>query len=144
MSAGQARANSWASSFVIREILEEARTVAIVGISDNPARPSYGVARFLIESGYRVVGVNPNIDEVLGTLCYPSLTDVPEPIDVVNVFRKSGAVNGLINQMIKLRIPYLWLQEGVVDVNVADRAAEAGIKVVMDRCLAKELTRLRF
>ena len=134
------QASAWASPSIIREILEEARTVAIVGISDNPSRPSFSVARFLIENGYRVVGVNPKVDEVLGTICYPSLTDVPEPIDVVDVFRKSEAVNGLISHMIKLRIPYLWLQEGVVDNKAADRASEAGIKVVMDRCIAQELT----
>lgn len=142
MVRGRARADRWAAPHIIREILDETRVVAVVGISDEPSRPSYGVARFLIENGYRVVGVNPKVEEVLGTICYPSLLDVPEPIDLVDVFRKPNAVDGLVDQMIRLHIPYLWLQEGVVDATAAGRAADAGIKVVMDRCVAKELSRI--
>lgn len=134
----------WSDPRLIRRILLEARTVAVVGISDKPNRPSYGVARFLIENGYRVIGVNPNVDEVLGTLCYPSLSDIPEPVDVVDVFRNKKSVNPIVNELIKLRIPYLWLQEGVVDIEAAQRAKDAGIKVIMDRCMAKELSLRRF
>ncbi|MCX6639663.1 MAG: CoA-binding protein [bacterium] len=143
MSSEQEKKAPWSNPRIIREILEEARTVAVVGISDNPTRPSFGVARFLIESGYRVIGVNPKIQDVLGTECYPSLSEVPETIDVVDVFRNSDALDPLIDEVIKLRIPYLWLQEGVVNQNAAERAIEAGIKVVMDHCMAKEISRRR-
>lgn len=144
MPRGRPKKDPWSNPRIIDEILDEARTVAVVGLSDKPHRPSFGVARFLIESGYRVVGVNPNVDEVLGTICYPSLGDVPEHIDAVDVFRRSEVVDALVDEVIKLRIPYLWLQEGVVNPEAAQRAFSAGIKVVMDRCMAKALSQRRF
>jgi predicted CoA-binding protein len=131
--------SSWANPRLIREILEDARVVAIVGISDSPSKPSFNVARYLIEQGYRVVGVNPSLDEVLGTDCYPSLEAIPEPVDVVDVFRKPDAVEAIVDEAIHLRIPYLWLQEGVVNEEAAQKAKEAGIRVVMDRCMMHEL-----
>jgi uncharacterized protein len=134
--------HSWSNPRLIREILEEARTVAIVGISDEPSRPSHEIARYLIEHGYRVVGVNPALEEVLGAICYPSLEAIPEPVDVVDVFRKPDALETIVTDVIKLEIPYLWLQEGVVNPDAAERAKEAGIKVVMDHCMKKEHTRL--
>ena len=143
MPRGRPKKDPWSNPRIIEEILGEARTVAVVGLSDKPHRPSFGVARFLIESGYRVVGVNPNVDEVLGTICYPSLGDVPEPIDAVDVFRRSEVVDTLVDEVIKLRIPYLWLQEGVVNPEAAQRAFSAGVKVVMDRCMAKALSQRR-
>lgn len=143
MPRGRPKKDPWSNPRIIDEILVEARTVAVVGLSDKPHRPSFGVARFLIESGYRVVGVNPNVDEVLGTVCYPSLGDVPEPIDAVDVFRRSEAIDALVDEVIKLRIPYLWLQEGVVNPEAAQRAFSAGVKVVMDRCMAKALSQRR-
>ena len=143
MPRGRPKKDPWSNPRIIDEILDEARTVAVVGLSDKPHRPSFGVARFLIESGYRVVGVNPNVDEVLGTICYPSLGAVPEPIDAVDVFRRSEVVDALVDEVIKLRIPYLWLQEGVVNPEAAQRAFSAGVKVVMDRCMAKALSQRR-
>jgi uncharacterized protein len=134
--------HNWSNPRLIREILEEARTVAIVGISDEPSRPSHEIARYLIEHGYHVVGVNPALEEVLGALCYPSLDAIPEPVDVVDVFRKPEALETIVSDVIKLEIPYLWLQEGVVNPDAAERAKEAGIKVVMDHCMKKEHTRL--
>jgi len=125
----------------IREIFEQARTVAVVGLSDNPTRPSYSVARTLVEHGYRVMGINPNLDEVLGAICYPNLASVPETIDVVDVFRQPEAVPAIVAEVIKLQIPYLWLQEGIVHPTAVQQAIDAGIKVVMDRCMAKELYR---
>lgn len=143
MPRGRTRTDPWTNPHVIGEILDEARIVAVVGISDKPSRPSFSVARFLIENGYRVVGVNPSIDEVLGTICYPSLADIPEPIDAVNVFSTPEDVDALVDEVIKLRIPYLWLQEGVVNPEAAQRAISEGIKVVMNRCMAKALSQRR-
>jgi uncharacterized protein len=134
--------HNWSNPRLIREILEEARTVAIVGISDEPSRPSNEIARYLIEHGYHVVGVNPALDEVLGALCYPSLEAIPEPVDVVDVFRKSDALETIVDDVIKLEIPYLWLQEGVINPDAAERAKEAGVKVIMDHCMKKEHSQL--
>ncbi len=136
--------SNWSNPKLIREMLEEARVIAIVGISDNPSRPSYHVARYLIENGYHVVGVNPTLEDVLGTLCYPSLESVPEPVDVVNVFRKSEAVDEIVTDVIRMQIPYLWLQQGVVNFEAAERAKESGIKVIMDHCIMSEHSRLSF
>ncbi|MFH1862037.1 MAG: CoA-binding protein [bacterium] len=144
MPRGRTRESSWASSKIINEILEEARTVAVVGLSDDPGRPSNSVARTLIQNGYRVVGINPNVDEVLGSICYPTLESVPESIDLVDVFRKPEAIDGLVDEVIRLGIPYLWFQEGVVNPDAALKARDAGVKVIMDRCIAKELARRRF
>ncbi len=132
----------WSSPRLMHEILDEARTIAVVGISDNPARPSYGVARYLIEKGYRVLGVNPALEEVLGDICYPSLASIPEPVDVVDVFRKPEAVSQIVEEVIRLHIPYLWLQTGVVNKEAAERAQEAGIRVIMDHCIMQEHSRL--
>ncbi len=134
--------SSWSDPRLIREILTEVRSIAVVGISDNPSRPSFGVARYLIENGYRVVGVNPKLEDVLGDICYPTLSSIPEPIDLVDVFRQPDAVNGIVDEVIKLHIPYLWLQEGVVQIEAAKRAQEAGVKVIMDHCIMKEHSRL--
>jgi len=136
--------SSWSDPRLIREILTEVRSIAVVGISDHPSRPSFGVARYLIEHGYRVVGVNPKLEDVLGDICYPTLSSIPEPIDLVDVFRQPDAVNGIVDEVIKLHIPYLWLQEGVVQVEAAKRAQEAGVKVIMDHCIMKEHSRLGF
>jgi predicted CoA-binding protein len=135
--------SNWSSPRLIKEILEEARTIAIIGISDDPSRPSNEIARYLIENGYHVVGVNPSLEEVLGALCYPSLKAIPEPVDVVDVFRKPDALESIVEDVIRLEIPYLWLQEGVVNPDAALRAKSAGIKVIMDHCMKKEHTRLR-
>ena len=138
------KSSSWSDPRLIREILTEVRSIAVIGISDDPSRPSFGVARYLIENGYRVIGVNPKLEDILGDICYPTLASIPEPIDLVDVFRQPDAVNGIVDEVIKLHIPYLWLQEGVVQVEAAKRAQEAGVRVIMDHCIMKEHSRLGF
>jgi predicted CoA-binding protein len=122
---------------VADKILESARTIAVVGLSPDPRRPSHGVARYLQRAGYRVIPVNPNIDEVLGERAYPSLEAVPEPIDVVDVFRRSDFVGPIVDEAIAIRAAAVWLQDGVVDEAAAERARSAGLDVVMDDCMMR-------
>ena len=123
-------------------MLRGARTIAVVGLSGKRLRPSYGVAAYLQQQGYRIIPVNPAETEVLGERAYPSLAAVPEKIDLVNVFRQPEAVPGVVDETIALGVPYLWLQEDVVHEEAAERARAAGIRVVMDRCILKEHRRL--
>lgn len=125
----------------IRRIVRGMRTVAVVGLSSNPLRGSHFVGVYLQRHGYRVVPVNPNEREVLGERAYPSLTDVPVPVDVVDVFRAPAAVPGVAREAIEIGAPTLWLQYGVVSVEGATLAREAGLQVVMDRCLKVEHAR---
>jgi predicted CoA-binding protein len=122
----------------ITEILERAKTVAVVGLSDNPLRPSHGVAAYLLDQGYRVIPVNPQIESVLGEKAYPSLLDVPERIDIVNIFRRPEFVEEVVDQTIQLKVPVIWMQEEVVHEKAAQKARHAGIFVVMDRCILVE------
>jgi len=117
------------------------RTWAVVGCSPNPGRPSHGVARFLIDRGYEVIPVNPGADELLGRRCFSSLRDVPQPVDVVDVFRRSEHAGAHVDEAIALGARAVWLQLGVIDEDAAARAREAGLLVVMDRCPAIELPR---
>lgn len=126
----------------IRDLLENARRVAMVGLSSNTARPSYGVAQALRRAGYDVVPVNPNEQAVLGAKAVADLSQVPGTIDVVDVFRQPEAVPAIVDACIELEVPALWLQEGVIHAEAAQRAADAGIDVVMDRCMLKEMRRL--
>lgn len=126
---------------LIDRILEDARTVAVVGLSGDPARPSHGVARFLQEKGFRVVPVNPKLREALGQKAYGSLTEVPDPVDVVDVFRRPEVVPEIAEEAIRIGARYFWMQEGVVNERARDRLVRAGIPVVMDRCMGKELAR---
>ncbi len=126
----------------LAEVLRQARTIAVVGLSSNPARPSFGVSRFLQRQGFRVIPVNPNETEVLGEKAYPSLAAVPDKVDIVDVFRRPNRVDEVIDEASAKGIRYLWLQEGVVNHEAAKRAEEAGMSVVMDRCILKELARL--
>lgn len=126
----------------IRALLERARTVAVVGLSGNAGRPSFGVARALQGFGYRIIPVNPNVDEVLGERAVDSVADLPVSVDIVDVFRRPEHVAGIVDQAIAAGVPALWLQEGVVDRRAARRAVDAGITVVMDRCMYKEYNRL--
>lgn len=126
---------------VIDRILAQARTVAVVGISDRTDRPSNGVARYIKERGYRVVPVNPRLTEVLGEKAYPSLSDIPEKVDLVDVFRKSEAVPALAEEAVRAGVRFFWMQEGVVSEEARDRLEQAGILVVMDRCVKKELAK---
>ncbi len=122
----------------IAEILLRSKTIAVVGLSCNPLRPSHGVSAYIQSHGYRIIPVNPNINECLGEKAYRSLLDVPETIDIVNVFRRPEYVDEVVDQAIRRRVPVVWMQEEVVNERAAEKAREAGIFVVMDRCILKE------
>jgi predicted CoA-binding protein len=125
----------------IDKILSESKTVAIVGISDKPDRPSHVVARYLQEKGYRVIPVNPLLSEVLGEKAYKSLSEIPGKVDLVDVFRKSGDVLPVAEEAIRAGARFFWMQEGVTSEAARDLLARAGIPVVMDRCVKKELAK---
>jgi uncharacterized protein len=122
----------------IAELLKNARTVAVVGLSDNPARVSYHVSQYMQSQGYRIIPVNPAIAESLGEKAYGSLAEVPEKIDIVNVFRRSELVPEVVDEAIRIKAPAIWMQEGVVHEAAGEKARAAGIFVVMDRCILKE------
>ena len=126
----------------LRRVLSEDRVIAVVGLSAHWYRPSYFAAKYMQERGYRIVPVNPTYDEVLGERCYPSLRDVPEPIDMVDVFRKSADVMPVVEDAIAIGARTLWLQLGVINQQAVARAEEAGLRVVMDRCVKIEYGRL--
>ena len=122
----------------ISRILEECRTIAVVGLSSDPSRPSNGVSNYMRRNGYRVIPVNPNETEVFGEKSYPDLTAVPEKIDLVDVFRRSDEAGKAVDEAIAVGAKAVWLQEGVIDRNAAQRALDAGLLVVMDKCWLKE------
>ena len=122
----------------IAELLTSAKTIAVVGLSSDAIRPSFGVSQYMQRKGYRIVPVNPNEKSVLGERSYSALGEVPDKIDIVDVFRRSEFVPEIVDEVIRLKIPALWLQEGVVHEAAAKKARAAGIKVVMDRCILKE------
>ena len=122
----------------ISELLKSARTIAVVGLTNTPIRPSYGVSHYMQSQGYRIIPVNPNITEWEGEKAYASLLEVPERIDIVDVFRRSEAVPGVVEQAIQIKANVIWMQEGVVHHEAAEKARQAGIFVVMDRCILKE------
>ena len=126
----------------IRWCLTEPRTWAVVGCSPSPSRDSHGIAALLLHEGHRVIPVNPDADEILGQRAYPSLDAIPEPIDVVDVFRRSDAAGRHVDEAIAVGAHAVWLQLGVIDHAAAERAAAAGLHVVMDRCPRIELPRL--
>lgn len=126
----------------IERILRDARTIAVVGLSPNPDRPSYAVASYLQRQGYRIVPVNPTVDRVLGERSYPDLRAVPEKIDVVDVFRRPEEVPQVVEQAIQVGARVLWMQEGIVNEEAATAARQAGLQVVMDRCMLREHRRL--
>jgi uncharacterized protein len=122
----------------IRQLLREIKTIAVVGISPKEARASHRVARGMQERGYRIIPVRPGLDEVLGEKAYPDLASMPVPVDIVDVFRAPEHVDAIVDQCIRLGVPRLWLQEGVVNEPAANRAVAAGITVVMDRCIWRD------
>ncbi len=122
----------------IEEILKQSFTVAVVGLSDNPGRPSHIVAKYLKEHGYRIIPVNPQIRQVLGETSHPDLLSIPQPVDVVNIFRHSEDVPPIVDQAIKIGAKVIWMQEGVINNAAAYKARQAGLEVVMDRCMKKE------
>ncbi len=125
----------------IQRVLHTARTVAVVGLSKNELRASFFVGYYLQRHGYRVVPVNPRETEILGQTCYPSLSAIPEPVDLVNVFRAPDALPGIVEETIAVGAPALWCQFGVIDVDAARTATEAGVDVIMDRCIKVEHAR---
>jgi predicted CoA-binding protein len=128
----------------IRQILQDAKTIAVVGMANSPLRPSYGVAEYMQRQGYRIIPVNPTIEQSLGEKSYRSLRDIPSDIkiDIVDVFRRPDAVPDLVDTVIALKLPALWLQETVVNEAAAEKARQAGIFVVMDKCILKYHRRL--
>jgi len=122
----------------IADLLRNSKTIAVVGLTDSPIRPSFGVSSYMQSQGYRIIPVNPNVTESLGEKAYASLLDVPEKIDIVNIFRRPQAVPEVVDQAIQLKVPAIWMQEGVVNEAAAEKARAAGIFVVMDRCILKE------
>ena len=128
----------------IRRALESAQTIAVVGCSPDPQRPSHAIARYLIDSGYRMIPVNPHHDEILGRRCYPSLSEIPPEIsvDIVDVFRRSSEVAPVAREAIARKAGFFFMQQGVVDPDAADELEAAGIPVAMDRCILVEHRRL--
>jgi hypothetical protein len=127
----------------ISEVLATAKTIAVVGLSPKRYRASYGVTETLQSSGYRIIPVNPNEDEVLGEKCYAHLEDIPEKIDIVDVFRRSEFVPEIVDAAIRIGARAIWMQEGVEDEASAERARRAGLFVIMDNCIAKEIYKRR-
>jgi predicted CoA-binding protein len=125
-----------------KEIFENYHVVAIMGLSDNPERPSYRVANYLKERGYHIVPVNPNVKWVLGGPCYPDLASIPGPVEIVDIFRRPEDVLPIVEEAIKKSARVIWMQEGVVNEEAASRARAAGLLVVMDKCMRKEHERL--
>ncbi len=122
----------------IGEALKKARTIAVVGLSSSPLRPSYGVAAYLQQQGYRIIPVNPNIRGALGEKAWPSLVAAPQKIDIVDIFRRPEFVPDVVDAAIQLKVPCIWMQEDVIHEAAAEKARRAGIFVVMDRCILKE------
>jgi predicted CoA-binding protein len=120
------------------DILRQFRKIAVVGISPKESRDSHRVAKYLIQQGYEVVPVNPGQKEILGRTCYKSLRDIPFPVDIANLFLNPKRVAAVVDQAIERGIPVIWMQLGVVDNQAAARAREAGIRVVMNRCIMTE------
>lgn len=122
----------------IGEVLAKAKNIAVVGLSSSPLRPSYGVAAYLQSHGYKIIPVNPTINGALGEKAYPDLASVPDPIDIVNIFRRPEAVPEIVAEAIRLKVPVLWMQEDVIHEEAAEQARAAGLMVMMDRCILKE------
>ena len=117
---------------LVDEQLQNSKTIAVVGLSDNPDRTSFRISRYMQEQGYRIIPVNPMIEEVLGEKSYPDLRSVPEPIDMVNIFRRSELVPPVVDQAIEIGVKYIWMQDGVINPDSAAKAEAAGIPVIMD------------
>jgi uncharacterized protein len=122
----------------IAELLKRSKTIAVVGLSDSPIRPSHGVSAYMQSQGYRIIPVNPRVRESLGEKAYPTLLDVPQKIDIVNIFRRPEFVEEVVDQAIRLKVAAIWMQLGVIHEDAAEKAREAGIFVVMDRCILVE------
>jgi len=117
---------------IVEEQLSKSKTIAVVGLSPNPERDSHRVSKYMQQQGYRIIPVNPMADEVLGEKSYPDLSSVPEPVDMVDIFRRSELVAPVVDQAIEIGAKYIWMQDGVVDEVAAEKASAAGLLVVMD------------
>ncbi|MWC26767.1 CoA-binding protein [Paenibacillus sp. MMS18-CY102] len=122
----------------IRSILEQSNTIAVVGLSDKPDRTSYMVSEAMQAKGYRIIPVNPNAESILGEKCYPSLADIPEPVDIVNVFRRSEHTPPVAEEAVAIKAKVLWLQLGIANEEAASIAEAGGVTVIMDRCIKVE------
>ncbi len=122
----------------ITDLLKRSRTIAVVGLSNSPLRPSHGVSAYMQTHGYRILPVNPKIHGSLGEKAFASLLEVPGTIDIVNIFRRPEFVEEVVDQALRLKVPVIWMQEGVVHEKAAQKARQAGIFVIMDRCILKE------
>lgn len=125
------------------KILNEYHTIAVVGASPNPERPSYRVASYLAEHGYHIIPVNPNAQQILGKTSYPDLSSIPETVEVVDIFRRAEEVTPIVEEAIKIGAKAVWMQEGIINEEAASKARDAGLLVVMDKCMLKEHRRLR-
>jgi uncharacterized protein len=120
------------------EILRKYKTIAVVGLSNNPMRPSHGVSEYMKRQGYRIIPVNPGHTQILGEKAYRTLEDIPEPVEIVNIFRRSDQVGPVVDSAIKIGAKVVWMQEGIENQEAAEKARAAGLQVVMDRCILKE------
>ncbi len=127
----------------IEQVLRESKTIAVVGLSGKPMRASYGVSEYMQRQGYRIIPVNPMESEVLGEKAYASLEDIPEPVDIVDIFRRSEFVPDIVDAAIRIGAKAVWMQEEVIHEEAAEKARQAGLFVIMDRCILKEHRRLR-
>jgi len=127
----------------IEQVLRESKTIAVMGLSGKPMRASYGVSEYMQRQGYRIIPVNPMESEVLGEKAYASLEDIPEPVDIVDIFRRSEFVPDIVDAAIRIGAKAVWMQEEVIHEEAAEKARQAGLFVIMDRCILKEHRRLR-
>jgi len=122
----------------IADLLHHAKTIAVIGASLKPERPAHWISVYLKEQGYKVIPVNPGHAEVLGDKCYKSLSDIPEPVDIVDIFRETGAVPGIVDEAIAKKAKVIWMQQGIVHNAAAEKAKAAGLKVVQNKCIYQE------
>ena len=128
----------------IKDILESSRTIAVVGLSRYEDKPSQGVARYLKEQGYRIIPVNPSANEILGEVCYPDLRTIPDKVDVVDIFRLPKDVGPVVEEAIAIKAKVVWMQQGIVNNEAADKARESGLRVVMGKCMMVEHGKLHW
>ena len=119
-------------------LLKRVKNIAVVGLSPNPSRPSFGVSMAMKRYGFNIIPVHPVAREILGEKAYPTLADVPQPIDLVDVFRRAEFIDGVVDECIAIKAPVIWIQEGIVDEPAAERARAAGMTVIMDRCIYRD------
>ena len=119
----------------IKNILTSYKNIAVVGLSPKESRPSHQVASYLLAAGYTVIPVNPGQNEILGQTCYPNLAAIPQPVDIVDIFRRSSEIMPIVEEAIKIKAKVIWMQQGIVNHQAADQARQAGLAVVMDRCI---------